>query len=153
MNSIEKLIERDILRLEYLNLESNINKLAGLDTEIHRYLNIFNDKELEKLELNREDLIASSKTILTSMLNSFKEIWNLLSHNRVEDKLNELNHRMLKLKNSKEKRIDPRYDDIKQDPTDLSVQHLIETDNTFINSLTNLNTLVKLSTGMKNKYY
>ena len=153
MQSIEELIERDILRLEYLNLESNINKLAGLDTEIHRYLNIFNDKELEKLELNREDLIASSKTILTSMLNSFKEIWNLLSHNRVEDKLNELNRRMLKLKNSKEKRIDPRYDNIEQDPTDLSVQHLIETDNTFINSLTNLNTLVKLSTGMKNKYY
>lgn len=153
MNNIEEIIERDILRLEYLNLESNINKLTDLDTEIQRYLSIFNDKELERLELNREDLMASSKTILTSMLNSFKEIWNLLTHNRVEDKLNELNRRMLKLKNSKEKRIDPRYSDIKQDPTDLSVQHLIETDNTFINSLTNLNTLVKLSTGTKNKYY
>ena len=153
MNNIEELIERDILRLEYLNLESNINKLIDLDTEIHRYLNIFNDKELERLELNREDLMASSRSILTSMLNSFKKVLSLLTYNKMEDKLRKLEKRTQKLKNSKEKRMDPRYDNIEQDPTDLSVQHLIETDNTFINSLTNLNTLVKLSTGMKNKYY
>lgn len=135
MNSIEELIERDILRLEYLNLESDINKLANLDNEIHRYLNIFNDKELEKLELNRENLIASSKTILKRMLNSFKEILSLLSDNKTDDKLNKLKQRMLKLKNSKEKRINPKYNAIAQDETDLSMKHLIETNSTFINSL------------------
>lgn len=153
MKIIEELIERDILRLERLNLESNINKLVDLDNEIHRYLDIFNDTELERLKLNREDLLASSKTILKSMLNSFKEIWNLLSHNRVEDKLRKLEQRMRKLKNSKDQRMDPRYANIVQDGTDLSIKHLIENDNAFINSLKNLNTLTSLSTGTKNKYY
>lgn len=153
MNNIEELIERDILRLEYLNLESNINKLIDLDTEIHRYLNIFNDKELEKLELNREDLMVSSRSILTSMLNSFKKVLSLLTYNKMEDKLRKLEKRTQKLKNSKEKRMDPRYVNIDQDETDLAVKHLIENDNAFINSLKNLNTLTSLSTGAKNKYY
>jgi hypothetical protein len=153
MKNIKELIERDILRLERLNLESNINKLVDLDNEIHRYLDIFNDTELERLKLNREDLLASSKTILKSMLNSFKEIWNLLSHNKVEDKLRKLEQRMQKLKNSKDQRMDPRYANIVQDGTDLSIKHLIENDNAFINSLKNLNTLTSLSTGTKNKYY
>lgn len=152
MQNIEELIERDILRLEYLNLESNINKLVDLDTEIHRYLNIFNDKELEKLELNREDLIEASKRVIQHLLEMFKELFSNVVRRNIEGKFNNLADTLRNLE-KQDTFLKPDYRKDEEIKKDLAIQAIIKNDNAFYKSLENLNQLAELIGMLHNKYY